>query len=295
MNVPSSPLLAALELGGTKTVVATGLGDGSILEELRFPTTTPDETLDCALAWLEERGAPAAIGIGAFGPVRVNPASPDHGCLLNTPKPGWSGFSLVGKIATALPGVPVRLDTDVNVALWAEAALGAAKGASDAAYITIGTGIGAGILSGGSLVHGAMHPEFGHLKVPSAPGDDFGGVCPFHGNCLEGLASGPAMLARWGKPAAELPADHPAWDVEAWYLAHGILALLAILSPTRVVVGGGVSQAAGLHEKISELLKTVSNGYFDKEMLETLVTPPALGQAAGIKGALLLAGGAGGR
>jgi fructokinase len=291
MNVNPSSAVAALELGGTKTVVAMGLADGTILEELRFPTTAPDETLDRALAWLGERGVPAAIGIGAFGPIRVNPASADHGCLLNTPKPGWSGFSLVGKIASAMPDVPVRLDTDVNVALWAEAALGAAKGASDAAYITIGTGIGAGILSGGNLVHGAMHPEFGHLKVPTAPGDSVSGVCPFHGNCLEGLASGPAIEARWGKPAAELPFDHPAWDIEAWYLAHGILALLAILSPTRIIVGGGVSQAAGLHEKISDLLKTVANGYFDKEMLETLVTPPALGQEAGIKGALLLAGG----
>jgi fructokinase len=192
-----------------------------------------------------------------------------------------------------MPGVPVLLDTDVNVALWAEAALGAAKGATDAAYITIGTGIGAGVLCGGKLVHGAMHPEFGHLKVPIAPGDHFAGVCPFHGNCLEGLASGPAILSRWGKPAAELPPEHPAWDLEAWYLAHGILALLAILSPTRVIVGGGVSQSIGLHEKITELLKTLSNGYFDHEGLETLVTPPALGQEAGIKGALLMAGQAG--
>lgn len=295
MNTNPSSAVAALELGGTKTVVATGLANGAILEEVRFPTTSPDETLDRALAWLGERGVPAAIGIGAFGPIRVNPASADHGSLLNTPKPGWSGFSLIGKIASAMPDVPVRLDTDVNVALWAEAALGAAKGASDAAYITIGTGIGAGILSGGNLVHGAMHPEFGHLKVPTAPGDDFGGVCPFHGNCLEGLASGPAIEARWGKPAAELPFDHPAWDIEAWYLAHGILALLAILSPTRIIVGGGVSQAAGLHGKIRDLLKTVANGYFDEQMLQTLVTPPALGQEAGIKGALLLAGGVGGR
>ncbi len=288
---PSS-FVAALELGGTKTVVATGLADGTVLEEIRFPTTTPDETLDRAIEWLAGKGTPSAIGIGAFGPIRVDPESADFGCLLATPKAGWSGSSLVGKFSAALPGVPIRLDTDVNAALWAEVALGAAQGATDAAYITLGTGIGAGILSGGRLVHGALHPEFGHLKVPVAPGDSFPGVCPFHGNCLEGLASGPAIEARWGKAAAELAPDHPAWEMEAWYLAHGILSLIAIISPSCVIVGGGVSQADGLHAKITARLTEITNGYFAAEMLESLVVPPALGQEAGIKGALLLAGGA---
>ncbi len=290
LNPPS--FVAALELGGTKTVVATGLADGTVLEEIRFPTTTPDETLDRAIEWLAGKGTPASIGIGAFGPIRVDPESADFGFLLATPKAGWSGFSLVRKISDALPGVPIRLDTDVNVALWAEAALGAAQGATDAAYITLGTGIGAGILSGRKLIHGALHPEFGHLKVPVAPGDSFPGVCPFHGNCLEGLASGPAIAARWGKAAAELPPDHPAWEMEAWYLAHGILALVAILSPSRVIVGGGVSQVDGLHAKITDRLTEINNGYFSADMLEFLVVPPALGQEAGIKGSLLLAGGA---
>lgn len=292
MTTPPSSFLAALELGGTKTVVATGLADGTVLEEIRFPTTTPDETLDRAIEWLAGKGRPAAIGIGAFGPIRVDPESPDFGSLLATPKPAWSGFSLVRKCSAALPGVPIRLDTDVNAALWAEVSLGAAQGARDAAYITLGTGIGAGILSGGKLVHGTLHPEFGHLKVPCAPGDTFAGVCPFHGNCLEGLASGPAIAARWGKAAAELPPGHPAWDMEAWYLAHGILALVAILSPSRVIVGGGVSQVDRLHEKITACLTEITKGYFAADMLESLVVPPALGQEAGIKGALLLAGGA---
>jgi fructokinase len=292
MTLHPSSFLAALELGGTKTVVATGLADGTVLEEIRFPTTTPDETLDRAIEWLAGKGTPASIGIGAFGPIRVDPESPDFGSLLATPKPGWSGFSLVRKLSAALPGVPIRLDTDVNAALWAEVSLGAARGARDAAYITLGTGIGAGILSGGKLIHGALHPEFGHLKVPCAPGDTFAGVCPFHGNCLEGLASGPSIEARWGKAAAELPPDHPAWEMEAWYLAHGILALVAILSPSRVIVGGGVSQVDGLHAKITDRLTEITNGYFAADMLESLVVPPALGQEAGIKGALLLAGGA---
>lgn len=287
--IPNSPL-CALELGGTKTVVATGLPDGTLLEEFRFPTTAPAETLGRAIGWMRERGVPPAIGVGAFGPIRVNPGSSDYGCVLPTPKAGWSGFPLVETLRSAFPGAGVRLDTDVNAALWAEVALGAAKGAADAAYITIGTGIGAGVMTGGRLVHGALHPEFGHLKVPRAPGDLFAGVCPFHGDCLEGLASGPAILARWGLAAAELPADHPAWGMEAWYLAHGILALLAIVSPSRVVVGGGVSQAGGLHEAITRCLREVSGGYFGTEAVERLVVPPALGQEAGIKGALLLAG-----
>jgi len=290
MSKPFQSHVASLELGGTKTVVATGHSDGTVLEELRFSTTTPDETLDRAIAWLTARGMPSAMGDGGFGPIRVNPLSLDYGCLLATPKADWAGFSLVEKLRASFPGMPIRLDTDVNAALWAEVMLGAARGVTDAAYITIGTGLGAGILSGGKLVHGLLHPEFGHFKVPAAPGDSFAGVCPFHGNCLEGLASGPAIQAHWGSPAAELPADHPAWEIEAWYLAHGILALLAIMSPSRVVVGGGVSQAQDLHEKITARLIEITNGYFDAETLETLVVPPALGQQAGIKGALLLAG-----
>lgn len=290
MKTNPTSRVAALELGGTKTVVASGLPDGTILEEFRFPTTTPAETFETAIAWIRERGTPAGIGVGAFGPIRVNPGSADYGTVLPTPKAGWSGFDLLGSLGAAFPEVPVRLDTDVNVALWAEVSEGAARGATDAAYITIGTGIGAGVLSGGRLVHGAMHPEFGHLKVPTAPGDGFPGVCPFHGNCLEGLASGPAMQARWGIAAADLPADHPAWDMEAWYLAHGILALLAIMSPTKVIVGGGVSQAPGLHEKITDCLRDITRGYFGSELVEGLVVAPLLGQEAGIKGALLLAG-----
>ncbi|BCU78128.1 ROK family protein [Luteolibacter sp. LG18] len=281
--------VAGIELGGTKTVVAWGLSDGTIHEEHRFPTTRPEETFATATAWLRERGTPAGIGVGAFGPVRVNPAAPDFGSLLATPKDGWQGFSITGALAAAFPGVPLTLDTDVNAALWGEVALGAAQGATDAAYITIGTGIGAGILSGGRLVHGAVHPEFGHFKVARAPGDSFAGLCPFHGDCLEGLASGPAIAARWGKAAADLPADHPAWDMEAWYLAHGILALLAIVSPSKVIVGGGVSQSAGLHAKIAACLEKITAGYFGEGDFTDLVVPPALEQEAGIRGALLLA------
>lgn len=282
-------MIAGIELGGTKTVVAIGTTGGRVIEECRFPTTSPDETLGFAINWLRARGEPASIGIAAFGPIGIVPDRENYGKVLATPKPGWAGFSLTAALGNAFPNAVLTLDTDVNAAALAEARIGAAAGLEDVAYITIGTGIGGGILSGGRLIHGALHPEFGHLKVPRMPGDDFAGVCPFHGDCLEGLASGPAIAARWGSPAHKLPADHPAWELQAWYLAHGILALLAIISPSRVIVGGGVSQAGGLHRKINRKLVEISAGYFPPASEPNYVVPPALGQEAGICGAFLLA------
>lgn len=282
--------VAGIELGGTKTVVAWGTSDGTVREEHRFPTSYPEETFDAALTWLRGRCEPTALGIAAFGPVRVNPNAADYGTMLATPKAGWQGYQILTKLRAGLGNIPMAIDTDVNAALWAELALGAARGVRDAAYITIGTGIGAGILVDGRLVHGALHPEFGHLKVPRAPEDRFAGVCPFHHDCLEGMASGPAIHERWSATAANLTADDPAWDMEAWYLAHGILSLLAIVSPQKVIVGGGVSQADGLHAKIAERLTAITAGYFGPGDFMDLVVPPALGQDAGIRGALLLAG-----
>ena len=281
-------MIAGIELGGTKTVVAIGTAAGEIIDECRFPTTLPDETLAFAIDWLRGHGTPEAIGIAAFGPVGIVPGRESYGSILATPKPGWAGFSLTNTLAAAFPGCRLALETDVNAAALAEAKIGAAIGFDDVVYITIGTGIGGGILSGGRLVHGALHSEFGHLKLPRCPGDDFPGLCSFHRDCLEGLASGPAIAARWGKPAADLAADHPAWQTEAWYLAHGILALLAIVSPSRVIVGGGVSQAQGLHDRINRLLVEIAAGYFPPVLVPDYVVAPALGQQAGIRGALLL-------
>jgi fructokinase len=283
-------MIAGIELGGSKTVVATGTPDGEVHEEWRFPTTTPLETFQHAITWIAERGAPEAVGIAAFGPVGVVPGRAEYGKLLATPKLGWAHFPIIGTLQSAFPAARIRLETDVNAAALAEARLGAARGLDDIAYITIGTGIGAGILSGGRLIHGALHPEFGHIKVPRAPGDTFVGVCSFHGDCLEGLASGPSIAGRWGRSAAELPADHPAWDTETWYLAHGILSLLGIASPARVIVGGGVSQAANFHTRTESLLVSITAGYFSPLSFSPYVVPPLLGQQAGIKGALLLAG-----
>ncbi len=283
-------MIAAMELGGTKTVVAAGDSDGTLADEIRFPTTTPEETLRRAVEWFSGKGAPEAIGIAAFGPVRIDPKAADWGTMLATPKPGWSGFSPISFLRDAFPAAKITLETDVNAACLAEARIGAAEGLENVAYITIGTGIGAGILCDGRLLHGALHPEFGHIRVPGKKGDDFAGICPFHGDCLEGMASGPAIEKRWGKPSHLLPADHPAWETEAWYLAHGIIGLLAIAPPQRVVIGGGVSQAEGLHEKIDTLVRELAGGYFPAVNESPYVVAPKLGQQAGIRGALMLTG-----
>jgi fructokinase len=279
---------AGIELGGTKTVVATGKSDGTVTEEWRFPTTTPEETFGRAAAWLKERGQPVGIGIAAFGPVGVVKGRETYGKILATPKAGWAGIPIVNYFQAAFTAAAITIETDVNAAALAEARLGAARGFDDVAYITIGTGIGAGILSGGHLIHGALHPEFGHLKVPRHPDDHFEGICPFHKDCLEGMASGPAMAARWGQAASEMPASHPAWEMEAWYLAHGVLSLLAVVSPSRVIIGGGVSQAEGFHARVNEILVNTAAGYFPPLHDVAYVLPPALEQMAGISGALLL-------
>lgn len=283
-------MIAAMELGGTKTVVAIGESDGSLREEHRFPTTTPEETFATAISWFRERGIPNAMGIAAFGPIQIIPKAQNWGEMLPTPKPNWSGFSITGPLLKVFPEMKITLETDVNAACLAEARIGAAAGLENVAYITIGTGIGAGVLCDGRLLHGALHPEFGHVRIPRKPGDDFKGTCPFHGDCLEGMACGPAIEQRWGTPGGDLPPDHPAWDTEAWYLAHGIQALLAIAPPERVVIGGGVSQAAGLHEKTEKLLVELAGGYFPAVKNSPYVVAPKFEQEAGIRGALMLTG-----
>ena len=282
-------MIAGIEFGGTKTVVAIGHPDGRLLEEFRYLTTNPHETLGTAVEWIRRRGNPQAVGVGAFGPVNLAQDGPEYGLMLATPKPGWAGFSLSAALRNAFPDVRIAIETDVNAAVLAESRCGAALGLNDVVYITIGTGIGAGMLSGGRLVHGALHPEFGHLKVPRFPGDDFAGVCPFHSDCLEGLASGPAIAARWAAEASTLPPSHKAWEMQAWYLAQGVLALAAILAPSRVVIGGGVSQAENFHARVGSTFRQLSAGYFSYGESADFIMPPSLGQQAGILGALLLA------
>jgi fructokinase len=234
-----------------------------------------------------------AVGIGSFGPVDLRPSSPTFGCITSTPKPGWQNYDFAGTVRKAL-GIPVGFDTDVDASALGEAHWGAGRSISDFLYLTVGTGIGGGAIVNGQILHGMIHPEVGHIHIPhELQRDPYPGACPFHGDCLEGLASGPAMEKRWGKPAHELPVDHPAWALEAHYLALGLVNLVCTLSPKRVVLGGGVMQQQFLFPLIRSELIRLLNGYVrSKELIENIeqyVVPPKLGNRAGIAGALVLA------
>lgn len=288
-------LLGGIDAGGTTFKCALADATGHILETRRIPVTSPEETIGACLGFFREmltvRGAKlACLGIASFGPVDVDPASPDYGTLLSTPKPGWSRTRLTQRFFAGL-SAPVVLDTDVNGALAAERELGAARGRRSAAYVTIGTGIGAGLFGPGGFMSKPAHPEFGHIRVERHPGDHaFEGVCPFHGACLEGLASASALTRRHGDPAL-LPRNHPAWDIEAFYLAQACLALTLTARPERILLGGGVMLAEGLMAKIRAAFAKLLNGYLELSDadIETLIQPPALGDAAGMIGAVTLA------
>jgi fructokinase len=234
-----------------------------------------------------------AIGIGSFGPVDLHESSPDYGHITSTPKPGWANFDLLSAVRHELR-VPVAFETDVNAALLGEARWGAAQGLSDAVYMTIGTGIGGGALVHGRVIHGLVHPEMGHLRIPhDLTRDPFPGTCPYHGDCLEGLASGPAMQARWSMPAGTLPPYHPGWELEAHYLALGLVNLVVTLSTQRILLGGGVMQQPHLFEMIRKEFMRLLNGYVRHaevmDHLNRFIQPPALGGRAGVLGALVLA------
>jgi fructokinase len=278
--------VGGLELGGTKTVVAIGTADGAVMEEFRYPTTNPEETLTIAAEWWRQRGPLAKIGIAAFGPIRLQRHACDFGTLLRTPKTAWQGFSLAKFFRERFPESLLCIDTDVNAALLGELQCGAARGMRNVIYVTVGTGIGAGIFCEGNLVYGTLHPEFGHLRVPRHRDDSFVGACPFHRDCLEGLASGLAMEQRWGLAGNLLPLHHAAWEMEAWYLAQGIYSACTLLTPEIILLGGGVSQQEGLHDRVAALLDDLGNGYF--ETYASRIKRPALDQQAGIVGALLL-------
>ena len=286
-----------IEAGGTKFVCAVGTGPDDLREELRFPTTAPEECIGKSVAFFREaaakHGGLAAVGIASFGPLDPAPASPTFGHITTTPKPGWAHTDLAGPIARAL-GVPVGFDTDVNGAALGEFRWGAAQGMDTFVYITVGTGIGGGAMVNGGLVHGLMHPEMGHVFPPQDRTEDpFEGLCPYHRDCLEGLASGPAIERRWGARAETLSPEHPAWDLEAKYLAHGIVPQIYILSPQRVILGGGVMDQAHLFPKVRRHVGEILNGYIQArvllEDLDSYIVPPGLGNRAGVLGAVALA------
>jgi fructokinase len=286
-------MFGGIEAGGTKFICGIGTSPQD-LKTAQFPTSSPDITVNGALQFFREQRAPIeAIGIGSFGPIDLHPASPAYGHITSTPKAGWANYDLVSPVRKAL-GVPVAFDTDVNAAVLGEARWGAAQGLNDAIYLTIGTGIGGGALVHSEVVHGLLHPEMGHLRVPHDwTRDPFPGTCPYHGDCLEGLASGPAMQARWGVPAGTLAEDHPAWELEAHYLALGLVNFAVTLSPQRILLGGGVMQQPHLFQMIrAEFARLLNNYVRHTELIDRLdrfIQPPGLGSRAGILGSLVLA------
>ncbi|MDA0672539.1 MAG: ROK family protein [Cyanobacteria bacterium] len=290
-------LLGAIEAGGTKFVCAVGTGPLDLRAMTRIPTTTPGATLGAVVDWFAaqqaSQGALAAIGIGSFGPVDPRPQSDQFGYLLNTPKPHWSQVDLVGTLEQHF-SVPIGFDTDVNAAALGEHRWGHGQGLDTLLYLTVGTGIGGGAVVNGDLLHGRLHPEMGHLLLPQDPiADPFPGCCPFHGNCLEGLASGVAIAQRWGQPADTLPPDHPAWALQADYLASALMTFTLVLSPQRILLGGGVMAQSALFPAIRQRLQAKLQGYGAiPQLLATeagYIMPPKLGDRAGIIGALALA------
>lgn len=289
-------MIGAVEAGGTKFVCAIGDETGHLLSEERFPTMDPQATLAAMLASLRRqsagRGAFAAIGVGAFGPVELNPASAHYGYILRTPKTGWTMIDLAGTLRREF-SCPIGFDTDVNAAAIAEHRWGAARGVQDVVYVTVGTGIGGGTLVAGKPVHGLLHPEIGHVFPRRHPADrDFKGVCPFHGDCLEGLASGPAILARSGESLDRLKEHDPQWDFLADYLGQLCVTLVLTTSPRRIVLGGGVMSQLRLFPMIRARVKDLLHGYVDRPevtaLLDEFIVAPALGAQAGVLGALAL-------
>jgi fructokinase len=291
------PLYGALEAGGTKFVCLVGSGPDDIRDQIRLATTTPEATLRNAIDFFASArrrvGPLTAIGIASFGPIDLRLDSPTFGFITSTPKPGWANVDVAGAIRRGLD-LPVEFDTDVNAAALGEFQWGAARGLDTFIYLTVGTGIGGGGLIGGRLMHGLVHPEMGHVRIPhNLEADAFPGVCPYHGDCLEGLASGPAMHARWRQPAEELPDNHPAWALEATYLALAVVNFVCTLSPQRIVLGGGVMARASLFPMIRQRVLALLNDYVQADAIvrgiDTFIVPPGLGTDAGVLGALALA------
>jgi len=284
---------AAIEAGGTKFICAVASGPGEVRAQISLPTTTPEETLGKAMAFFRANSPFAAMGIGTFGPCDLNPSSPTYGYITSTPKMGWADVNLLGFFRQAF-AVPIGFDTDVNVAALGESKWGAGLGLDPVIYLTVGTGIGGGGILNGQMLHGLIHPEMGHFRLPRIAGTgDFQGVCPYHGDCLQGLASGPAIEARWGKSAAELPPDHPAWEIEARYLALAVSNIIFVLSPQRIIMGGGVMHQKHLFALIRTEVQGLLNGYVQSPMIleriDEYIVPPGLGDRSGILGAVALA------
>jgi fructokinase len=285
-------LYGGIEAGGTKWVCAVGNGPGDMRGTTTFPTTEPEETIARAVEFFAANGALEAVGVGSFGPIERRRSSQSFGFITTTPKPGWAQTDVAGTLEESL-GVPVAFDTDVNAAALGEQRWGAALGLDSFCYVTVGTGIGGGVVVNGRLVHGLLHPELGHMRIPhDRVADPFPGSCPYHGNCFEGLASGEAMRLRWGKGAHDV-GDDAAWQLEAHYLALGLMNVICAVSPERIILGGGVMKEPTLLARVRERLRELLAGYFEarelKDEIGDFVVPPGLGDRAGVLGAIALA------
>ncbi|MFV3130852.1 ROK family protein [Niveispirillum sp. KHB5.9] len=282
--------VAGIELGGTKVVVAAGTGPDDLGDPVRIATTDPVATMQAVADALELLWPFDAIGIASFGPLCLDPDDADGLRITATPKPGWSQTRLAAPLAERF-GVPVRLDTDVNGAALGEGRWGAAQGLRDFAYITVGTGVGVGLVVNGAPVHGLLHPEAGHLLVRRDPvRDPYGGHCPFHGDCLEGLACGPAIAARVGRPAEELDDAHPVWPLVGDYIGQLCASLMLVTAPRRIILGGGVGQRPGVRAAAEAAMRIYLAGYLQSPAFERdIVVPPGLGSLSGVLGAITIA------
>jgi fructokinase len=292
-DAPVKTVYGGVETGGTWCVCAVGSGPDRIERHEQFPTTGPAETIERIIEFFRREPRPQAIGVGSFGPVDLDLHSSTWGYVTTTPKEGWQHVAVAPVLRDRL-GVPVAFDQDVAAAAIGEYRWGAGRGAKGLCYVTIGTGIGAGLLIDGRPWHGLVHPEVGHIRIPhDRERDPFGGVCPMHGDCWEGLASGPAIERRWTVPAGELPDEHPAWELEAEYLALGLLSIVLVFSPDRIVLGGGVMERPGMHERVRASLRELLAGYLETPLLDreigAFLVPPGLGDRAGVLGAIALA------
>lgn len=281
--------LGALEAGGTKMVCAIGNENGEIFERVSIPTESPDVTMPKLIAYFADKEI-EALGIGCFGPIDLNRNSETYGCITTTPKLAWKNYNIVKAFQDALR-VPVGFDTDVNGSALGEATWGITKGLQNSMYITIGTGVGTGIITNGGLLHGMLHPEGGHLLLSRHPKDSFEGTCPYHKNCLEGLAAGPAIEARWGEKGTQLADRKEVWELEAYYIAQALVDYIMVISPQRIVIGGGVMHQEHLMPLIREEVKRQLAGYIDTKELSDIdqyIVLPSLNDNQGIIGALKL-------
>lgn len=284
-------LYGGLEAGGTKMVCAVGREDGTLTDRVSIPTRSPEETIPELIEYFKEKKV-RALGIGCFGPLDLNRASKSYGSITNTPKAGWAGVNITEQMKKALD-IPVGIDTDVNAAILGEVVYGAAKGCSNAIYMTVGTGVGVGVYINGSLVHGLVHPEAGHMMICRNKADTFQSSCPFHSNCVEGLASGTALEKRFGHKAQELSDREDVWNLESDYLAQAVANYILVYSPEKIILWGGVMHQKVLLPMVREKVQKILNGYvmdshLTEQQIENYIVYPELGENPGILGSIYL-------